>query len=104
VRDVRWPLSLLCSKQQAVVSGSGRSEAVGENPENVNVESSAPVHANAMPLVRTVHSAVPGRARFAVAGLYQDAALARVLEGQLRRRSGILSASASPLILRSTVR
>jgi P-type Ca2+ transporter type 2C len=50
-----------------------------------------------MPLVRTVHSAVPGRARFAVAGLYQDAALARVLEGQLRRRSGILSASASPL-------
>ena len=50
-----------------------------------------------MPLVRTVHSAVPGRARFAVAGLYQDGALAQRLEVQLRRRSGILSASASAL-------
>jgi P-type Ca2+ transporter type 2C len=48
-----------------------------------------------MPLVRTVHSAVPGRARFAVSGLYQDATLAQALEGQLRLRSGIRSASAS---------
>jgi P-type Ca2+ transporter type 2C len=50
-----------------------------------------------MPLVRAVHSAVPGRARFAVAGLYRDDARARMLEGQLRRRSGILAASASSL-------
>jgi hypothetical protein len=50
-----------------------------------------------MPVVRTVHSAVPGRARLAVAGLYRDDALAKALEGQLRRRSGILSASASAL-------
>ena len=50
-----------------------------------------------MPLVRPVHSAVPGRARFAVTGLYRDDALARTLESQLRRRSEVLSASASPL-------
>jgi P-type Ca2+ transporter type 2C len=61
----------------------------------VNVSSSAPV--GGMPLVRPVHAAVPGRARFAVAGLYQDDALAQMLEGQLRRRSEILSASASSL-------
>jgi Ca2+-transporting ATPase len=47
--------------------------------------------------VRSIHSAVPGRARFEVAGLYRVESFAQVLEGQLRRRSGIVSASASPL-------
>jgi Ca2+-transporting ATPase len=61
----------------------------------VDVTSSASV--GGMPLVRPVHAAVPGRARFAVAGLYHDDVLAQVLEGQLRRRSGILAASASSL-------
>jgi P-type Ca2+ transporter type 2C len=47
--------------------------------------------------VRAIHRAIPGRARFAVAGLYRDAALAQALEGQLRHRSGIYSASANSL-------
>jgi Ca2+-transporting ATPase len=62
----------------------------------VDVTDSAPA-AGGMPLVHPVHAAVPGRARFAVAGLYHDGALAQMLEGQLRRRSGILAASASSL-------
>jgi P-type Ca2+ transporter type 2C len=53
--------------------------------------------AGEMPPVHPVHSAVPGRARFEVPGLYHGDTLAQVLEVQLRRRSGIVSASASPL-------
>ena len=62
----------------------------------MNLISSAPV-AGGMALVRAIHSAMPGRARFEVVGLYRDEALAQILEGQLRRRSGVISASASPL-------
>jgi Ca2+-transporting ATPase len=62
----------------------------------VTVTRSAPIP-HGKPLVRAIHRAVPGRARFAVAGLYRDAALARALEGQLRHRSGIYSASANSL-------
>jgi P-type Ca2+ transporter type 2C len=56
-----------------------------------------PHAALAEPRVVPVHTAVRGRARFAVAGLYHGQALAQVLERQLRRRRGIVSASASPL-------
>jgi P-type Ca2+ transporter type 2C len=62
----------------------------------VDVTSSAP-GTSSMPLVSPVHTAVPGRARFAVTGLYRDDARALMLERQLRRRSGIVSASASAL-------
>jgi hypothetical protein len=68
----------------------------GGSSKQVNVIGSAAVASGIAP-VRLVHSAVPGRARFEVAGLYRDQGFAQILEGQLRRRSGVVSASASPL-------
>jgi Ca2+-transporting ATPase len=65
-------------------------------PRSEHVTGSA-VDAGVAPLARLVHSAVPGRGRFEIAGLYHDDALAQLLPGRLRRRSGIFSASASPL-------
>jgi P-type Ca2+ transporter type 2C len=62
----------------------------------VNVIGSGAV-AGEMALVRAIHSAVPGRARFAVTGLHRNETLAQILEGQLRRRSGVVSASANAL-------
>ena len=62
----------------------------------MDITSSAPV-TSSMPLVYPVHTAVPGRARFSVTGLYRDDTRAQMLERQLRRRSGIISASASSL-------
>jgi P-type Ca2+ transporter type 2C len=58
----------------------------------------------AKPRVAPVHAVVPGRARLEVAGLYRNAALAPVLEGWLRRRSGIVSVAASPLTGKVLVR
>jgi P-type Ca2+ transporter type 2C len=64
----------------------------------MDVAGSVPAHAgNGASYVRCVHSAVPGRARFEVTGLYQDDDLARGLENRLRRRPGLVSASASAL-------
>jgi hypothetical protein len=51
----------------------------------------------AEPRIVPVHTAVPGRARFAVVGLYHSEALALALQGQLWRRRGIVSVSASAL-------
>jgi hypothetical protein len=67
-----------------------------ENALEQHVTGSA-VDAGVAPLARLVHSAVPGRARFEIAGLYHDDALAQMLPGRLRRRSWISAASASPL-------
>jgi P-type Ca2+ transporter type 2C len=64
----------------------------------VDAACSVPAQAESgAPLVRCVHSTVPGRARFEVAGLYHDDALGRGLEGSLRRRPGIVSVTANAL-------
>ncbi len=47
--------------------------------------------------VEAVHTAVPGRARFKVEGLYQSAMLGRLLEQRLSRGRGIERVSANPL-------
>ena len=44
-----------------------------------------------------IHTAVPGRARFKVLGLYRSPAMKMLLENALRRAGGINSADANPL-------
>ncbi|OLE26736.1 MAG: hypothetical protein AUI36_31910 [Cyanobacteria bacterium 13_1_40CM_2_61_4] len=49
------------------------------------------------PLVQVIHAAVPGRARYKVAGLYRAASLGTWLEGRLAQIDGISYVSASSL-------
>jgi Ca2+-transporting ATPase len=50
-----------------------------------------------MSAVHAIHTAVPGRARYKVAGLYRSAPLKQVLEAELTNRDGIQQVEANPL-------
>jgi P-type Ca2+ transporter type 2C len=94
--SLRWKLIAAYRVNLPSIATRLRIAPQGGRSRQVNVIDSAAV-AGETASVRVIHSAVPGRARFEVAGLYHGDARARILEGQLRRRSGILSVSASPL-------
>ena len=48
-------------------------------------------------MVQVVHTAVPGRARYEVEGLYHSQSLKHLIEARLAERPGIYSVSAEPL-------